>query len=126
MRAGIINVVGRRLLALSGMAAALVACGVDAEGPEEHVGLERQALVSLTPSEDAYVHESNPSSNYGSATSVFVKTDPGTSRYAYVKFNLAGVSGVTNARLRVYGSASAATTLTASQTTDTWTEAALT
>ncbi len=135
MRASNIKVVGpveevrrrsSRLLALAGMAATLAACGVDAGGPEEHTGQARQALVTLTPSEDSYVHESNPSSNYGSATSVFVKNDPGTSRHAYVKFNLGGVSGVTSARLRVYGSASAATTLTASQTTDTWTESALT
>jgi hypothetical protein len=108
------------------MAATLAACGGDAGGPEEHAGPARQALAALTASEDSYVHESNPSSNYGAATSMYVKNDPGTSRHAYVKFNLGGVSGVTSARLRVYGSASADTTLTVSQTADTWTESALT
>ncbi|QRN99389.1 DNRLRE domain-containing protein [Archangium violaceum] len=115
-----------RQLTVAAMAATLIACGVDAGGPEEHPGAARQALTTLNPSEDSYAHESNVSSNYGSSTSLYVKNDVGVSRHAYLKFNLSGLSGVTSARLRVYGSASAATTLTASQTADTWTESTLT
>ncbi|WP_224371045.1 CBM96 family carbohydrate-binding protein [Hyalangium versicolor] len=114
-----------RQLTLAGMAVALVACGVDTKEAEERFGAARQALVTLSASDDSYAHESNPSSNYGAATSLYLKTDAGAARYAYLKFNLSGVSGVTSARLKVYGSASSTTTLSAYQTTDSWTELAL-
>ncbi|WP_246357492.1 CBM96 family carbohydrate-binding protein [Pyxidicoccus fallax] len=116
---------GQRLL-LAGLALAFVGCGVEgAEGTEAR-GTQRQALTTLTASEDAYVHESNPTSNYGASASLFVKNDAGTSRHAYLKFNLAGIPGVTSAKLRVHGSASASTTLQAFQSTDAWTESSLT
>lgn len=58
---------------------------------------------------------------------MYVKTDASQTRYSLLKFNLSSITGtVTNAKLRVYGSASATTTLTASQTTDSWAEAAVT
>lgn len=115
---------GRRLL-LAGLALALAGCGVEVEEATAP-GTQRLALTSLTASEDAYVHESNPTSNYGSSASLYIKNDPGTSRYAYLKFNLTGITGVTSARLRVYGSASASTTLQAFQATDGWAESSLT
>ncbi len=117
---------GNRRLTLVGMTATLIACGVDVEGTEERSGAARQALATLSASEDSYVHESNASSNYGSSTSVYVKTEAGVNRHGYFKFNLSGVSGVTSARLRVYGSASSTTTLSAYQTTDGWSESTLT
>ncbi|MGQ7886398.1 CBM96 family carbohydrate-binding protein [Paenibacillus sp. WC2504] len=84
------------------------------------------ATSTLTPSDDAYVHQSNGDSNYGTATSLYVKNDASASRYSYLKFNLSGLTDVTSAKLRVYGSASAATVLSAYQTADSWTQSALT
>lgn len=82
--------------------------------------------MSLTASEDAYVHESNATSNYGADTILAIKTDPSKNRYAYVKFSLAGAPTINTAKLRVYGSASAATTLTAYQAVDSWAQGTLT
>ncbi|WP_395820823.1 DNRLRE domain-containing protein [Archangium minus] len=124
-REEVLRMWGRRLT-LVGVTVALVACGGDSNGPEERSGMARQALSLVAPSDDSYVHESNPSSNYGSSTSVYLKTDSGTSRHGYLKFNVSGLSGVTSARLKVYGSASSTTTLVAYETTDTWTESAIT
>ncbi|CAN7426237.1 DNRLRE domain-containing protein [Paenibacillus sp. LjRoot153] len=84
------------------------------------------ATTTLSPSDDSYVHEGNPTSNYGTATSLYVKNDPGASRYTYLKYSLSGLSGVTSAKLRIYGSASASTVLSAYQTTDSWTQSAIT
>ncbi|RKH65443.1 CBM96 family carbohydrate-binding protein [Corallococcus llansteffanensis] len=109
-----------------GLALALTGCGMERGEESESPGTQQQGLTTLTATEDAYVHETNAASNYGSSTSLFVKNDAGASRYAYLKFKLTGISGVTSAKLRVHGSASAATTLQAFQTADGWTEAALT
>jgi len=116
----------RRRLWLAGLALALAGCGVEGGEDAGTAGTQRQALTTLTAVEDAYVHESNATSNYGASTSLYVKNDAGTSRYAYLKFSLAGITGVTSARLRVHGSASASTTLQAFQTADGWAESSLT
>ncbi len=115
---------GRRLW-LAGLALALAGCGVEG-GEEAGTETQRLALTTLTAVEDAHVHESNATSNYGASTSLYVKNDAGTSRYAYLKFTLTGITGVSSARLRVHGSASASTTLQAFQTSDGWAESSLT
>ncbi|MGU3470583.1 DNRLRE domain-containing protein [Paenibacillus sp. D51F] len=84
------------------------------------------AASTLNPSEDSYVYSSNATTNFGTATSLYVKNDSSATRIAYLKFNLTGLTGVTSAKLRIYGSASAATVLSAYQTTDSWTQAAVT
>jgi len=84
------------------------------------------ATTTLNPAEDSYVHQSNPTNNYGTAANLYVKNDTSASRYAFLKFNVSGISGVTSAKLRVYGSASASTALSAYQTTDGWSQAAIT
>lgn len=117
---------GGRWLGLAGLALALTGCGVERAEESEAPGTQQQGLTTLTATEDAYVHEANAAPNYGSNASLFVKNDAGASRYAYLKFTLTGLSGVTSAKLRVHGSASAATMLQAFQTTDAWTEATLT
>ncbi|NOK15956.1 CBM96 family carbohydrate-binding protein [Corallococcus carmarthensis] len=118
------NIPGARLLRVTSLTLSLSGCGT--ETGNETPDTQRQALTTLPASEDAYVHESNAGSNYGSATSLYVKTDAGASRLAYLKFSLAGISGVTSAKLRVYGSASSSTTLQAFQTLDGWAESSLT
>ncbi|OAB42827.1 DUF7594 domain-containing protein [Paenibacillus glacialis] len=82
--------------------------------------------VTLSPSDDSYVQQSNPVSNYGTATSLIIKNDPTAPRSAFLKFNLTGIAGVTSAKLRVYGSASWNTILSAYKTTDNWTESSIT
>ncbi|SET87670.1 DUF7594 domain-containing protein [Stigmatella erecta] len=116
----------RRSLALAGLAATLAACGGDVDEAQERWGEAPRALSVLGASEDSYAHEGNASSNYGSSTSIYVKNEAGVSRYAYLKFNVSGLSGVSSARLRVYGSASSNTTLMAYQTGDAWSESSLT
>ena len=83
--------------------------------------------TTLPATDDSYVRDgSNSSNNYGTETSLYVKNDSGANRRAYLKFNLAGISTVSSATLRVYGSSTAATTLTAYATTDGWANAAIT
>ena len=82
--------------------------------------------TTLPATDDSYVRDgSSSSNNYGTETSLYVKNDPGANRRAYLKFNLAGISTVSSATLRVYGSSTAATTLTAYATTDGWSNAAI-
>ena len=117
---------GEWKLLLAGLATALAGCGVEPGEDAQTPGTRQQALTTLTALEDSYVHEANPSSNYGASTSLFVKNDAGASRLTYLKFKLTGITGVTSARLRIHGSASASTTLQAFQTTDGWVESSLT
>ncbi|AZS15743.1 DUF7594 domain-containing protein [Paenibacillus lutimineralis] len=82
--------------------------------------------VTLSPISDSYVHQGNSSSNYGTSTSLYVKDDTASSRQAFIKFNLSGISNVTSAKLRIYGSSSYNTVLSAYQTADNWNESTIT
>ena len=75
--------------------------------------------TTLSATDDATVRE-GASSNDGKDASLFVKSQSGANRVAYLKFDLGSIKAVTSAVLRVYGSSSAATMLTASATTDGW------
>src|SRR5690348_8657297 len=89
-----------------------------------------QAFASsstLNPTDDTYVYEgTNADTNYGSSSTLAVKTASGSNRYAFLKFDLSSIASVGSAKLRVYGSASASTTLNAYDTTDSWSESAIT
>ena len=80
------------------------------------------APATLTPNGDAYTHDgATANTNYGADVNLFVKTStPGYNRKAYLKFNVTGIAWPVGAKLRVYGSASAATQMTVSQETNTW------
>jgi len=82
--------------------------------------------VTLSPISDSYVHQGNSSSNYGTSTSLYVKNDTASSRQTFIKFNLSGISNVTSAKLRIYGSSSYNTVLSAYQTADNWNESTIT
>lgn len=87
--------------------------------------------VTLVPVADAFVRAGSYASvNYGSATSLNVKTDPNASylRDAYLRFDLASVSSVTSAKLRVYGALDKTGSVgaTAYPVTGAWAEASLT
>lgn len=82
---------------------------------------------TLQPTDDAYVYEgSNADTNYGTNDNLYLKTDSGKNRIAYLKFSLPGIGSVSSAKLRVYGSASSNTTLSAYETADNWNEGTLT
>src|SRR5438270_5598869 len=63
------------------------------------------ADTTLTPLADAYVRDgSYASTNYGSSTALYVKTDTtGFNRDSYLKFDLSSVSSIGSATLRLYG-----------------------
>ena len=59
------------------------------------------ATVTLAPVADAYVDATTPTTNFGTAATVFSDTSP--SRNGYFQFGVSGITGtVTNAKLRVY------------------------
>jgi hypothetical protein len=70
--------------------------------------LRAQAATSpltVTPSADAYVYETNPTTNYGTSTSLRVDNSPIIR--SYLRFSVSGTSGgVTNATLKIYANSS--------------------
>ncbi|MFU1798077.1 DNRLRE domain-containing protein [Paenibacillus azoreducens] len=82
--------------------------------------------VTLSPMDDSYVHQGNPSANYGTSASLYVKNDVANARQTYLKFNLSEFSNVTDAKLRIYGSSSYNTVLSAYETADNWSEGSIT
>ena len=68
-----------------------------------NVGTTSPPLVTLTSIADSTTNEGNKNSNYGTITTVRVKAQTGKSFRAFLKFDLAGVSGtVTSAKLRLF------------------------
>jgi hypothetical protein len=62
------------------------------------------STVTFAADADAYVRQSSPNSNYGTATSLAVDIDSGGGNVqAYIRFTVVGLSGpAANARLRLY------------------------
>jgi hypothetical protein len=83
-------------------------------------------VLTFTPVADAYVYESNPTTNYGSST--LLRADGSPIMRSYLRFNVQGVSGtITRVTLRVY--ANSASTLgynIGNVTNNTWTESTIT
>ena len=89
---------------------------------------EGSATTTLSPAADAYVNGGSTGTNYGTATYMVTKTST-TDRYAYLKFNLNGITGtITSAKLRLCAkSVSASDSRTVySLSNDSWTETGLT
>ncbi len=84
--------------------------------------------MNYSPTDDTYVHSSNPDTNYGSNTTVVTKISS-DSRYAYFKFNVSHITGTVNSailRLNVK-SVSANTSRTVfAINNDNWTEESIT
>jgi PKD repeat protein len=57
---------------------------------------------TFTPVADAYVKESEPSSNFRSTSNLRVKNAAGNRQRAYLKFNVADVPAVQSAKLRLF------------------------
>ncbi|MCU7548257.1 DNRLRE domain-containing protein [Chitinophagaceae bacterium LB-8] len=91
-----------------------------------------QSPITLSPIEDAFVRNGTyAGTNFGSDINLIVKgtTSSGFARVSYLKFQLAGVSNVVSAKLRVYGSnTESATTVNMSVygVSDSWTEGGIT
>jgi len=59
--------------------------------------------ASFQPVQDAYVKSSSPTSNFGSSTSLRVRTSTTETIYSYLKFDVAGLTGaVQSAKLKLY------------------------
>ncbi|EDY22436.1 glycosyl hydrolase BNR repeat-containing protein [Chthoniobacter flavus Ellin428] len=86
--------------------------------------------TTVPVSEDTYVQDGSAAgSNFGTATSLLVKTDAaGYNRWTYLKFDLTGVSSITSATLRLYLQSTGTANITAgvyAEDVTSWTEAAL-
>jgi hypothetical protein len=86
--------------------------------------------VTLNPTADAYVRGGTYAAiNYGTTVDLYVKSAPETdglyTRKAYLKFSVAGMTGVQNAVVRLYAGTVAAFSVKVNETTDAWTETAI-
>jgi hypothetical protein len=87
--------------------------------------------VTLRPIEDTFVRNGiYAGTNFGTSAVLDVKTDtePNLTRDAYLRFDLGSLSTASSAKLRLYGSLSAADTVTATlyPVTGSWSESTLT
>ncbi len=88
-------------------------------------GAVQQGPLTLTAVADAYVDASNPTSNYGSSTSL--RFDGSPTVQSYLRFDLSGVSGtITRATLRVYANSASSAGYTVGGVAGAWTELGIT
>ncbi len=82
--------------------------------------------VTLNPVADAYVSQSSPKTNYGTASTLRVDGSP--VQRSYLRFNVQSISGaVTQATLRIYANSSQGTGYTVSRVaSNTWGESTIT
>jgi rhamnogalacturonyl hydrolase YesR len=81
---------------------------VIATGSPDSAPSNEVVVVIGNPAADAYVRSGNPTTNFGTATTLEVKSTntATTRRNAFLRFSLAGLgTNVTSARLRLYGNA---------------------
>ena len=82
-------------------------------------------LIFIT--DDSYIRESGPNSNYGSNVQLWVVSGTNASYEGYLKFSVSGVTGsVQNATLRVYSTSSTVDGPAVYATTNEWTETGIT
>jgi len=84
------------------------------------------ATSTFTASDDSYVRQDLPTTNYGTSTSVQADASPVTN--GYLKFTVSGVSGsVSSATLRIFSRSTGTTAVKVSTVADTgWTEGGIT
>jgi len=81
--------------------------------------------TTLKPVVDAYVKSDSPSTNYGTGTTIRVDGSPTVN--SYVRFNVANLSGITSAKLRIYANTASPAGITAKTVAnDSWSETDLT
>ncbi|MBI3830956.1 MAG: DNRLRE domain-containing protein [Planctomycetes bacterium] len=65
--------------------------------------LQGQCVFKLTAVADTYVFQNSPTENFGERKEILAKNDGTMTRYAYIRFDLAGLSGkLESAALRLY------------------------
>jgi chitodextrinase len=85
---------------------------------------EPAATHTFTPIADARVEEANPSTTYGTSSSL--RTDAGPALETFVKFNVTGLSGaVQSARLRLYATNASVDGPSVRTTSNGWSETTL-
>ena len=82
-------------------------------------------ILTFTPVADAYVYQSNPTTNYG--TSNLLRADGSPIMWSYLRFNIQGVNGtVQRVTLRVYANSASSTGFDIGNVTNnTWTESTI-
>jgi hypothetical protein len=97
--------------------------GAVAPPPSEGGGGD--VTVTLAAAADAYVDEAAPSTNFGASNLLF--TDQGPAQQAYLRFDVAGVTGaVKSAKLQIYVTNGSSNGPALYRTCTTWTESAIT
>ena len=84
---------------------------------------------TFNPAADSYIHDANPSTNYGTLTDLYVKKgNTSNFRKAFVKFDLsaAGITTISSATVRLYAVSSVGILMNVHQVSDSWTETGLT
>ena len=87
--------------------------------------------TTLLPVADCFAYGTNPTQNYGDSTNLVVKKGSSSSgdRIIYLQFDISGqnIFSLSNAKVRLYANTvPISISLTASQTTDSWTEHSIT
>lgn len=90
-----------------------------------------QCVLSQTfnPVADSFIHDANPSTNYGTSQELLVKKGSSTNfRKAFLKFDLSsfGSNVVSNAVVRLFATTNVAISMNIYQVSDGWTETGLT
>ncbi len=84
---------------------------------------------TFNPVADSYIHDVNPTTNYGTSVDLYVKKGTASNfRKAYIKFDLsaAGISIINSAIVRMYATNSTAIVMNVHQVSDGWTETGIT
>jgi hypothetical protein len=83
------------------------------------------SVFTFTPVEDAYVYETNPTTNYG--TSNLLRADASPIMRSYLRFTIQGVNGtITRVTLRIYANSASSTGYNIGNVTNTtWTESTI-
>jgi len=90
------------------------------------ISTPQSGVITLTPVADAYVNETNATSNYGTAN--VLRTDQSAELDSYLRFDVKGLTGyITKATLRVYANTQSSIGYTLYQVADnTWDEYTIT
>ncbi|MHC4194870.1 MAG: CBM96 family carbohydrate-binding protein, partial [Planctomycetota bacterium] len=84
--------------------------------------------VQSNPTDDSFVNQSNPTANFGTNTSLKVRSDSaGYARWPFLKFTVSGVSGpVSSAKLKLYSTDVTQSVPVKAVSDTSWTEGAIT
>jgi trimeric autotransporter adhesin len=104
------------------------AAGSDSETKTGYITVARStAPLTFAPIADARVHQSEPTTNFGTATSLRAKTSSTSSYQSFLRFSVSGLTGpVQSAKLRMYVTDPSPNGGSISTSADTWSESTVT